>query len=138
MPSRQSYPISILFIVVAVCAILLSIGYGHFSLGDITAEGVQQVIGFSFVMCLVGALVGLHSYRRRRGLYRGGIVGMLLGLVIGPTMFLRDGDLTRIVTLEVLGSFALVVLGILARVAKSDPLWQALPPIDKTIDERPA
>ncbi len=138
MAIRQSYPIVTLFIVIAVCALLLSVGLGHVDWNTVTVEGVQSVVAFGFAMGMVGALVGLHSWRRRRGFFRGGMVGMLLGLVLGPLLFVAEEDLTRIVTLEVLGSFALIVLGVLARVAKSDPLWEPIQPMDDAAGEQPA
>ena len=128
MESRKSYPISILFLVVALCALILSIGLGHVDWNYIPTESVVVVIIFGVATAVGGGFIGLHSYRRREGFFRGLLIGMLLGITIGPLLYVPAKDLTRIITVEVFGALAIVVLGILARIAKSDPLWDSTDP----------
>ena len=99
--TTTSYPLSAVFYIVAVAAILFSL--------------VAPMIVLAILGMFLGALIGLYHYRRRRGVGWGMLVGMFTGAFLGPIVV---ADNFEQVTMSCLiGSGILVLLTAFIRIS---------------------
>jgi hypothetical protein len=116
---RQGYPLVSLFILVALCAILLGMATPlGFEVHHGTV-GAAEVIVASFlgavILGVLGTIVGIYHHRRLHGVFLGGVVGAMLGLVCGPMFFISRGSFTQVLLTSLGGSALLLIVGVVIR-----------------------
>jgi uncharacterized membrane protein len=111
LPER-GYPLSALFILMAACAIPMSMAAAAgraVSAGDVGARDVTfaAIAGCAVVMGL-GMIVGLHHYRPFLGVILGAMAGAIVGSMAGPMVLAPEKDFLNLLALSVGGSAAMV------------------------------
>jgi hypothetical protein len=117
----QGYPLSTLFLLIAVCAIssalvapaVRSAAAGKTGLWD----HLSASLGGMLLMTCLGAVIGLYHYRRTRGLLWGMITGATLGAFFGPIALTPGSDLHSLVSLSIGGSLLVIAVGVAMRFA---------------------
>jgi hypothetical protein len=124
--TRGGYPLSALFLLLATCAAisaLLSPLARSISSGVATA-GAGEVIGAGLATTLflmvLGAVIGLHHYRRLRGVLWGVLTGAALGVLLGPLALAPVRALPAIYATSLVGALVLVGMGIAVRSWRKD------------------
>ena len=115
--TTTSYPLSAVFYIVAVAAILFSLVAPIFVVGGNIDYGdlVAWMIVLAILGMFLGALIGLYHYRRRRGVGWGMLVGIFTGAFLGPIVV---ADNFEQVTMSCLiGSGILVLLTAFIRIS---------------------
>ena len=110
--NRRVYPLSVLFIVTAGCAIvaalmtplLRAVGDGQVGLLE---AGLIAIWGSGFGMA-IGGVVGLYHFRRMRGLLWGLVTGMFVGAALGPLSLVPVDAVPSLFGLSLVGSAVLV------------------------------
>jgi uncharacterized membrane protein len=111
LPER-GYPLSALFILMAACAIPMSmaaasgraVAAGDVGAGEVTAAAV---VGCGLTMAL-GMLVGIHHYRPGLGVILGAMAGAIIGSMAGPMVLTPEKDFVKLLALSVGGSAAML------------------------------
>ena len=142
----RAYPLSLLFLLVAACAVVAALGGKGFlflleatrvvtsawpyvgsaaASGGAMDEGVHLMIaiGTVLVATLLGAIVGLHHYRKLRGLVWGTVTGLVLGLLAAPLAVVPQSSLSHLVAATLGGSCILLFVALATRfTTRSDPV----------------
>lgn len=118
LPER-GYPLSALFVLMAACAIPMSMAAAA---GRAIAEGdigAQEMTGAALGGCVgmgvLGMIVGLHHYRPLVGVIVGGLAGALIGSMAGPMVLAPQRDFPQLMLLSLGGSAAMVTVAALLR-----------------------
>lgn len=121
---RRGYPLSALFVLVAICGILLAqvtpivraVIQGEVG---VTETIVAALAGGVLVMCL-GVLVGMYHYRRWRGIGLGALTGALIGVTTGPLALVPADKSLGILAAAVGGAVVLLAIGVALRLASTN------------------
>jgi hypothetical protein len=111
---QRGYPLSALFLLMAACAVPMSmaagaaraVSAGEFGKGDFASAAF---IGCT-VMTLVGAILGLHHLRPGLGMIVGGVAGAAVGTFSGPVCLAPGRDFPSLLLVSIGGSVAIVLL----------------------------
>lgn len=112
-PLPRGYPLGALFLLVAVCAVILALVTLLMQepkrLDDLAGPILASAaVGF-FVVMLLGILVGQFHFSRLRGMAWGAVVGGLLGLSFGPILFISASAFPYVLLTSLIG--AILVIG---------------------------
>ena len=112
--NRRVYPLSVLFLVTAGCAIFSALltpllralagGTVGFFDASVTSMGGGLFGGF------LGGMVGIYHYRRGRGLIWGLLVGLSMGALLGPLSLIPVEAAPSLLGLSAAGAVLLVAL----------------------------
>ena len=133
-PSNRGYPLSALFLLVTASGVVLAmvapVLRGPREAG--WAELLSASIAGGVALGLLGLVLGLFHYSRWRGVLWGVPLGGVLGLLIGPMVFISPTSMP-FVLLNSLGG-AVVILGIaaVARLTFAPPASAAGSPFQET------
>jgi len=116
---QQSFPLSALFVMIAVCGVIASM-VGPMARATISDNiGVTDVAAASFlgslIVMLLGAIVGLYHHRKARGAMWGILVGAWIGMVAGPTVLTPADAFPLLIKTSVAGAAMLVGVGLAFR-----------------------
>lgn len=116
---EQSYPLVSLFVLVALCAILMGMITplaGQLNDGLVPASDIvmSSVLG-AILLSVVGTMVGIFVHRRLGGVFLGGTVGFTIGLLAGPMYFIPQADFSRLLVVSLGGAVLLLVVGAVVR-----------------------
>lgn len=108
--TTTKYPLSAVFYMVTVAAVLFSLVTPVFMVGGDIDYGdlIAWMIVLSILGMFLGALIGLYHYRRRRGIGWGMLIGMFVGAFFGPIVVTDNYE--QVTTSCLIGSGILVVL----------------------------
>jgi hypothetical protein len=111
-PSRRSYPLGALFILVAFCGVLAALAAPlarAISSGAISASDVAIAMGAGALLAaLLGAVVGAHHVRWLVGSAIGLGAGALIGAVCGPLVLIPARGFPALLFAGISGSIVLV------------------------------
>lgn len=134
-PNHSGYPLSALFVVVTVCAILAAmlspLARGQFD-GTMLAG---STIGLGLLGLLAGFVVGATYPSRLTFIPLGSLSGLLLGLCLGPLVVLPVHSLATIFAACVGGAVAIVGVAVIVRLAERK---RNLSPISATAETPPS
>ena len=120
-PSRHTYPLSALFVLMAGCAVVASLVTPVARAVVAGKVGVPETITASvmgtILVTMLAGLIGLYHYRQWRGFLWGILTGALLGVVIGPVALAPIEAVPSIFSMSLLGGVMLVVIGAIFRFA---------------------
>ncbi len=112
---RRGYPLSALFVLVAICGILLA------QVTPIVRTAMAGEIGWletlvsaligGLAVMFLGALIGMYHYRRWRGIGLGALTGLLIGIAAGPMTLVPADKSPRILAVAVGGAAVLLAVG---------------------------
>lgn len=119
LPLRRSYPLSALFLLVAVAGVLSAfmgpaarlVAAGQ--LGGASLLGAAFLGGFCFA--LLGAVIGAYHYQRLRGILLGIGMGLIVGSLVGPITLVHKEDASGIALLAVMSIGLLAATGLVLR-----------------------
>jgi hypothetical protein len=111
---ERGYPLSALFLLMAACAIPMSMAAAAgraISQGDVGADdmALAALLGCTGTMML-GMIIGLHHYRPLLGAIVGGLAGALIGSMAGPVVLAPRQDFPKLMLVSVVGSAAMVAV----------------------------
>ncbi|MCP4193487.1 MAG: hypothetical protein GY768_22975 [Planctomycetaceae bacterium] len=125
MNSPRRFPLSVLFFLVTVAGVAVSLiapafaavpSFASLLSGD--AASLPALLawpaGFGLLGALLGCVIGLYHYRRRRGVGWGGLSGLLTGGCLGSVATIDDYD--QLAATCIIGSLLLVGYGAFARI----------------------
>jgi hypothetical protein len=117
---RPGYPLALLFLAVAVSAVLLAMDAAAISsvqqhFGDALGQALAGVVGGCFWGGCFGAIVGLFHHRRGRGAGLGALSGAVTGALIGPLCVAPQTSGESLAVTSLFGSLLIVALGLLIR-----------------------
>ncbi len=112
---RQRYPLTSLFVLVAACAVIvrLTIPLAQSVLGshvELDWIGVALIVGLALGV-VIGPTLGAFHYHRLRGIWIGFISGVVLGPLCGLLMVIPLGATDELIVTTFGCSVLLVVLG---------------------------
>jgi O-antigen/teichoic acid export membrane protein len=120
-PSRQTYPLSLLLVIVTGCAVLAAVlgpavrNFRWDDWFDHLAYLAIAIIACLLVGALLGVFIGLHQYRRWTGVLSGAWIGAVIGLLAGFLMTIDRENLAMVVQAVVIGCVLLVATAWLVR-----------------------
>lgn len=116
MERPGGFPLVSLFILVALCGILLGMVVPLGREIDRDQVALPDVLAASFfgmlILSFIGMLVSLYVHRRLSGILVGAIVGGFLGILAGPVCLVPRESFSHLLVVGLAGSIAL--LGIAA------------------------
>ena len=113
-PNRRAFPLNILFVITAGCAILSALltpllrSLAGGSIGALEAS--FACVGGGLFGGFIGAIVGVYHYRRGRGLMWGLLVGLLIGCALGPLSLVPVKAAPSLIGLSIAGAMLLVAI----------------------------
>ncbi len=125
---KQAYPLSVLFIAVAVAAALMAM---LVPLGkQIPALDAQDVIQ-AVILCtlmggFVGFVVGMHRHRRLASSAIGSVFGGFVGMFIGPLTLVNETGIGTTFAIQLGSALALLVIATVLWTGQPDPLWNSV------------
>jgi hypothetical protein len=119
---QRGYPLSALFVLIAVCAILAAMlapvlraaVAGRFPPDDLASV----VMGSGIAIGLLGVFIGLHHHRRRYGMGIGVATGAVMAALIGPLLLTPHRQFPSLIAAALGGSAALLLVGVVAGLAR--------------------
>lgn len=120
---RRSYPLSALFVLMAACAVVTALVTPvsrAVVAGDVgvSSATMASAVG-AIVVMLLGAIVGLHHYRRGRGVLIGSMTGVGIGLICGPIVLSPASAFPSLMSMSAGGAMILIIVGIAFRVSSN-------------------
>jgi hypothetical protein len=117
---RPGYPLALLFLAVAVSAVLLAMDAAAISsvqqhFGDALGQALAGVVVGCFWGGCFGAILGVFHHRRARGAGLGALSGAGTGALIGPLCVAPQTSGERLAVTSLFGSLLIVALGLLIR-----------------------
>jgi hypothetical protein len=113
---QRGYPLSALFLLMAACAVPMSMAAAAARAMSEGEFGRGQLAGASFIGCavvmLLGAIVGLHHVRPGLGVIVGGLAGGVVGSLSGPVALAPRRDLPSLLIVSLAGSLAIFLLSL--------------------------
>lgn len=111
----RSYPLSTLFLLITACAAMIAMIALLVRPGkDVDETGVGNAITASvlwaIVFLFVGGFVGCFEARRLRGILWGAMVGLVLGLFVGPVLLIPSSDLPSVLLTAMIGAAMLLAV----------------------------
>lgn len=125
--SGRGYPLSSLLLLVTACAVIVAVvapilrGPQPAGLGELLAAAIFG----GTALAVLGLILGLFHYSRWRGVLWGVPLGGVLGVLLGPLIFVPPASFPEVLATAIGG--ALVIVGV-AAVAR---LTNALPKPDR-------
>jgi hypothetical protein len=117
--SRRGYPLGALFVLVAVCAVLIA---GLSPVMRKTVEGKGDVSEFLAAILIggvsglfIGMIVGLFQFRYVLGIGLGALAGTLIGAVAGPMALLARSQITAAAVAMTVGSGLVIAVALVMR-----------------------
>ena len=133
---HQGYPLPALFLLVAVCGVVVAVvmpAIRTIASGRVEAGMVLVSLGIAtFCSSLLGAIVGLHHFRRLRGLGWGIVAGLFVGLTVGLLAVVPPDRLSELTAAIIGGACVLLCIGVVARLTAA-PVTLCLEPDDPDI-----
>lgn len=128
MTVKQSYPLSILFITVAICAIMATLVSSLFPYLESRIWDYWWLpvacLACGLFGSLVGAVMGMHAHRRAARTFGGAATGALVGLAVGPLLFIDSRGITHVFWLQIAGGLVLLGITAIFRLFRGDRWWR--------------
>ena len=115
--SSRGYPLSALFLLVTAAGVVLAMvapvvrGPREAGFGEMLGAAIVGGVALS----LLGSVLGLFHYSRWRGVLWGLLLGGVLGLFLGPMMFLPPTSLPLVLLNSLGGAVVIICVGAVAR-----------------------
>lgn len=113
---RKGYPLSVLFVLLAVCAVVSALLAPVAQAVVAHVLTIEQVAMASFagaiLVAIVGSVIGLYHYRPLRGVGWGVLTGGLVGAFTGPVVLAPPESLGQLITVSIGGSIVLLITGV--------------------------
>ena len=136
----QGFPLVSLFILVALCGVLMGMVVPLGEQIENGQLGPDQLIVSAFlgavVLSVVGMIVSLFVHRRLSGVFLGGAVGAMLGLLAGPICLIPREGFSHLMVISVGGAIALLAIGAAARLTSKRRSVSLTPSDAAAPDER--
>jgi hypothetical protein len=118
-PSRRGYPLGALFVLVAVCAVLIAgstpvVRETVSGKGDVGAFLAAILIG-GLAGLLLGIGIGLFQFRYGLGAALGGLAGTVIGAVSGPMALLTRSQVSAAAAAMTIGSGLVIAVALVMR-----------------------
>jgi hypothetical protein len=111
---ERGYPLSALFVLMAACAVPMSMAAAA---GRAVSEGriggddvVFASLGGCAATMLLGAVIGLHHYRQGLGVILGALAGAIVGSMAGPIAMVPVNDVPYLLLMSLTGSAVMIAL----------------------------
>ncbi len=136
---ERGYPLSALFVLMAACAVPMSMAAAAgraISAGDIGGSEVTfAALGGCSVMTIAGAIVGLYHLRQGLGVTVGALAGAVIGSMVGPITMVPARDFPNLMLISLGGSA--VMVGLAAWFRRQAALREAPTLPEWFVDDRP-
>ena len=121
--SGRGYPLSALLLLVTASAVIMAVaapivrGPREAGWGELLAAS----IGGGVLLGVLGSLLGLFHYSRWRGVLCGAPLGGLLGLLLGPLLFVPPASFPEVALTALGGALVIVGVAAVARLTSASP-----------------
>lgn len=121
--SGRGYPLSALLLLVTASGVILAVvapivrGPREAGWGDVLAASITGGVALT----VLGAFLGLFHYSRWRGVLCGAPLGGVLGLLLGPLIYVPPASFPEVILTAVGGAVVIVGVAALARLTSAAP-----------------
>lgn len=131
----NNFSLSFLFMMITLAAVICATGAAALPRGDevpLNLGMTNFLVGGGFALGIViGLAAGLHHFDRRKGALIGLCTGIVAGFAFVPLCFASEVAAGRILTIQMAGAIALVIITAALRVSGRRPAF------DEDADDEP-
>jgi hypothetical protein len=116
MRENRTYPLSFLFILVTMCAVMLGMLANTARSLDVVAKAVASAtVAGALVGMVLGVILGCYHLRRGRGILWGGLMGLIMGGSCSCFYFVDQEVFPKLVVSQIGGAVMILFLAAIFR-----------------------
>jgi hypothetical protein len=132
--SRQSYPLSFIFLTVFIAA-LLAVAISSLGPSIRNRTWDYTLLPASAICCgllaaFIGGIAGMHGFDRPKRAAGGASLGLLIGLLIGPMLLVNSQGIEKLYVTQIGGTIGLLAFALYSTLSVKDHMWEPEPEPD--------